>query len=239
MENVFIGSEVILGEGCKIMPFSVITGKSVIGKNTVINSFCEIVDSTIGENCTVSASGITNSQIGDNCKLLSSCIVNSEIGIFRSDESKKNCSVISSYVINSKIAAMAAVGPFAHIREGSVIGEGCRIGNFVEIKKSNIGKSAKSAHLAYIGDAQIGERSNIGCGVVFVNYDGKSKHKTSVGADCFIGSSVNLIAPLEIGDNSFIACGTTITSDLPCNSFAIGRSRPYVRKRRTKPDKEI
>ena len=130
--------------------------------------------------------------------------------------------VENSHVVDSTISEGATVGPFARLR-GANIGKGCRIGDFVEIKQSFMGDGAKSAHLTYIGDATVGERTNVGCGTVFCNYDGKQKHKTNVGSDCFIGANVNLVAPVNVGDNCFIAAGTTITDDLVNDSFAIGR----------------
>lgn len=127
-----------------------------------------------------------------------------------------------SHVVGSTVGEEATVGPFARLR-GATIGKGCRIGDFVEVKSSAIGDGAKSAHLTYIGDAAVGERTNVGCGTVFCNYDGKSKHKTHIGADCFIGANVNLVAPLQIGDDCFVAAGTTVTQDLADDTFAIGR----------------
>lgn len=109
----------------------------------------------------------------------------------------------SSVVRDSAIASDTAVGPFAHIRGRSLIGKRCRIGNFVELKNAELGEGVKVAHLSYIGDATVGEHTNVGCGVVFCNYDGKNKYHTFVGKRCFIGSNCNLIAPLRIGDGSF------------------------------------
>ena len=107
----------------------------------------------------------------------------------------------------------------------SKIGDDCRVGNFVEIKNSTLKSNVKAAHLAYIGDAYIGYRCNFGCGSITVNYDGKNKHKTIIGNDVFVGSNSNLVAPINISDNSFIACGSTITTDVPKNTLSIARSR--------------
>ena len=131
----------------------------------------------------------------------------------------------SSVVRDSAIASDTAVGPFAHIRGRSLIGKRCRIGNFVELKNAELGEGVKVAHLSYIGDATVGEHTNVGCGVVFCNYDGKNKYHTFVGKRCFIGSNCNLIAPLRIGDGSFLAAGTTVHKDAEEGRFVIGRMR--------------
>ena len=131
----------------------------------------------------------------------------------------------SSVVRDSAIASDTAVGPFAHIRGRSLIGKRCRIGNFVELKNAELGEGVKVAHLSYIGDATVGEHTNVGCGVVFCNYDGKNKYHTFVGKRCFIGSNCNLIAPLRIGEGSFLAAGTTVHKDVEKGRFVIGRMR--------------
>lgn len=135
------------------------------------------------------------------------------------------CTIESSYIRDSVIGDHVQVGPFAHIRNQSVIADRVRIGNFVEVKKSRLGKDVKSAHLTYLGDATIGERTNIGCGVITVNYDGVHKHQTVIKEDAFIGSNVNLIAPVTIGKNALVAAGSTITDDVEDNALAIARSR--------------
>lgn len=129
-----------------------------------------------------------------------------------------------SYIVCSHVHARATVGPFARLR-GATIGEGCRVGDFVEVKASYLRDGVKAAHLAYIGDADVGEGTNVGCGSVFCNYDGQNKHKTTVGSNCFIGANTNLIAPVVVGDNAFIAAGTTVTRDIEGGSFTIGRVR--------------
>ena len=133
--------------------------------------------------------------------------------------------VLNSYVTNSTIGAKTTIGPFAHLRDNTDIGSNCRIGNFVEIKKSKIGDKSKASHLAYIGDSDIGYDCNFGCGSITVNYDGVNKYKTIIGDNVFIGCNTNLVAPVTIHNNSFIACGSTITSDVPENTLAIARSR--------------
>lgn len=137
----------------------------------------------------------------------------------------ENSELTASVLEGAKTGASCKVGPFAHLRPGAEIGEGCRIGNFVEIKNARIGAGTKVAHLTYIGDADVGRGCNVGCGVVFCNYDGRKKSRTAVGDGCFIGSNANLVAPVNIGAGSYIAAGTTVTESVPPRSFIIGRVR--------------
>jgi bifunctional UDP-N-acetylglucosamine pyrophosphorylase / glucosamine-1-phosphate N-acetyltransferase len=144
---------------------------------------------------------------------------------------EKNAQIKSfSHLEDSHVGQAASIGPFARLRPGANIGEEVKIGNFVEIKKATLKKGAKASHLAYIGDAEIGENTNIGCGVITVNYDGKNKHKTVVGDNSFIGSDCQLVAPITIGDECFVACGSTITKDLEKGDFAIARSQQSTKK---------
>ncbi len=133
-------------------------------------------------------------------------------------------SVDYSHITSSRVYAHATIGPFARLR-GATVCEGCRVGDFVEVKASVLRDGVKASHLAYVGDADVGERTNVGCGSVFCNYDGKNKHKTTVGCDCFLGANTNLIAPLVVGDRAFVAAGTTVTRDVEGSSFTIGRVR--------------
>lgn len=131
----------------------------------------------------------------------------------------------SSRLYNSSVGANTTVGPFAYIRPDSVIGESCRIGDFVELKSCIIGNGCKVSHLTYIGDAELGEECNVGCGVVFANYDGKNKFRSVVGKRVFIGSNANIVAPVNIADRAFIAAGSTITDSVNAQSLAIARAR--------------
>jgi bifunctional UDP-N-acetylglucosamine pyrophosphorylase/glucosamine-1-phosphate N-acetyltransferase len=130
-----------------------------------------------------------------------------------------------SVITDTRIGARSSVGPFAHLRPESVLGEGARVGNFVELKKTRLGAGAKANHLAYLGDAEIGERTNIGAGTITCNYDGVRKHPTTIGRGAFIGSNSTLVAPVTIGDESYVAAGSAITDDVPADALAIGRSR--------------
>lgn len=137
--------------------------------------------------------------------------------------------VISSVLVGAKIGERCTVGPFAYMRAGSAVGNGCRVGDFVEIKNATIGDGTKVAHLTYVGDCTIGRECNVGCGVVFVNYDGRQKHRSVVGDKCFIGSNCNIIAPVSIGSESYIAAGTTVTQSIEGGDLVVGRSHQVVK----------
>ena len=131
----------------------------------------------------------------------------------------------SSVIIDSKIGERTTVGPFAYIRPESVIGNDARIGDFVEIKKSTIGNNTKVSHLTYIGDAKVGEHCNFGCGTVVVNYDGKKKNTTIIGNNSFIGCNTNLVSPVTVEDNTYIAAGSTIVNDVKEGELAVARAK--------------
>ena len=136
----------------------------------------------------------------------------------------------NNHIQDSIIFGCSVIGPFARIRPGTTICENCKIGNFVEVKNSFIDSGTKISHLTYVGDAQIGRNCNIGCGTVFCNYDGEKKHRCKVGNNVFIGSNVNLIAPLVIGDDCMVASGTVVTQNMPNSTFAISRVKQENRK---------
>lgn len=179
-----------------------------IGQDTVIHPGTILKGKTvIGEGC----------QIGPFVQL-------SDVTVGR------QATVTQSQGLQATIGAEATVGPFAYLRPGTVIGERCRIGHFVEIKNSQIGADSKIPHLSYVGDATIGERVNWGCGSITVNYDGQQKHRTTVGDDSFIGCNVNLVAPVEVGEGAYIAAGSTITRPVPPDSLAIARERETIKE---------
>lgn len=175
----------------------------IIGKDTVIypNNILEGY-TKIGESCTI----LQNSRIKDS-------IIEDEV------------EVQASVILNSRIGKNTTVGPFAYIRPESTIGEGVRIGDFVEVKKSSIGNGTKVSHLTYIGDTEVGSGCNFGCGTVVVNYDGKTKNKTIIGDHSFIGCNTNLISPVEVQDNTYIAAGSTITSTVEEGDLAVARAK--------------
>lgn len=177
------------------------------------------------------------SELSLGCKVYSSVLVegNSKIGVGSTLEQGvvvKNSTILEnttvkaySYIDDSTVSKGASIGPFAHLRPGSKIGEGCKVGNFVETKKSILKPGSKVSHLSYVGDAEIGENTNIGCGFITCNYDGANKHKTVIGKNSFIGSDSQMIAPITIGDGCYVASGSTITNDLKDGDFAVARSR--------------
>jgi len=130
-----------------------------------------------------------------------------------------------SIIEGADIGERASVGPYARIRPGTVLKQDTKIGNFVETKNAIIGKGSKASHLAYIGDAELGENVNIGAGTIFCNYDGVSKHKTLIGNNVFIGSNSVLVAPVKLADNAFVAAGSSVNSDVPADTLAVGRAK--------------
>ncbi len=142
-----------------------------------------------------------------------------------SDASK----VRSSFCVGAFVGKNCTIGPFACLRNGTHIGDNCRIGDYVEVKNSTLADNVKAAHLAYIGDSFVGPGTNVGCGAVFCNFDGKQKRGVQVGSNVFIGANANLVAPLTIGDGAFVAAGSTVTKDVPENSLCIARSKEVVK----------
>lgn len=133
--------------------------------------------------------------------------------------------LISSQIVSSEVGADCHVGPYAYLRPNSKVGNGCKVGDFVELKSATMGDGSKASHLSYLGDCELGVNCNVGCGVVFCNYDGKNKRRTVVGNNVFIGSNSNLIAPLVIEDNAYIAAGSTITDNIESYALAVARAR--------------
>lgn len=156
---------------------------------------------------------VENCCIGKNCLIFGSIIINSIIC--------DGCKITNSVIENSIVREKCSVGPFAYLRQNAFVSKNCRIGDFVEIKNSFLDEGVKAAHHAYIGDAFVGKNTNIGCGTVFANFNGKIKQKIFVGENVFIGANVNLVAPLDIGKNSFIGAGTTVRKNLEDNTFYV------------------
>jgi len=130
-----------------------------------------------------------------------------------------------SHIVESEIGSKCLIGPYARLREGSVILDGARIGNFVETKKTSLGRDSKANHFTYLGDAEVGDEVNIGAGTITCNYDGKDKHKTKIGDNSFIGTNSSLVAPVTIGKNAYVGAGSTITKDIPDNALGVGRGK--------------
>lgn len=176
---------------------------SVIYPNVYIDEECQI-----GESVTIEmGSVIKNSIIEENAYLKA-----------------------YTYLTNSKVMDSASVGPMAQLRPGSVIGPSSKVGNFVEVKNAVLGEKVGLSHLSYVGDAEVGDRTNIGCGFVTCNYDGANKHKTIIGSDSFVGSDCQTIAPVKIGSKSYVGSGSTINKDVPDGAFAIARERQVTKE---------
>jgi bifunctional UDP-N-acetylglucosamine pyrophosphorylase/glucosamine-1-phosphate N-acetyltransferase len=175
----------------------------VIGRDTVIYPNTHISgQTTIGSHCRIEPSVIIkDSTLGDKVTVKAGSVLQ-----------------------ESTVGEDAAIGPMAHLRPGSMLGAHVKIGNFVETKKITMGEGSKASHLTYLGDAEIGKDVNIGCGTITCNYDGVKKHKTVIGDGVFVGSDVQLVAPVTVGANSLIAAGTTVTQDVPPDSLAISRT---------------
>lgn len=188
----------------------------VIGQDTYIGAFCRIIGQTrIGEDCVITgATEIVDSEIADHVRIQSSVLE------------------------GARMESGSDIGPYSHLRKGAVIKSSVHIGNFCEVKNAVLDEKTKCGHLAYVGDADVGKNVNIGCGVIFANYDGKNKFRTQVGDDSFIGSNANLVAPVDVQDNTFIAAGSTITATVHSGDMAIARARQENKKDWFKKKKE-
>ncbi len=188
-----------------------------IGADTVIEPFVQLIGHTkIGADCRIrSYSVITNCEIGDNVLIRPGCILE------------------DSVVHNG-----AQLGPYSHLRPGSDIGEGAHVGNFVETKKTRLGKGSKANHLTYLGDAEIGEGVNVGAGTITCNYDGVNKHQTIIDDGVFIGSDTTLVAPVRVARGAYIGAASCITDDVPEDALAIGRARQIVKEGWAKAQRE-
>jgi bifunctional UDP-N-acetylglucosamine pyrophosphorylase/glucosamine-1-phosphate N-acetyltransferase len=182
----------------------VIDAQVTIGIDTVIEASARLLGKTrIGEDCRVGAGAILDSAtLADRVTIAP-----------------------YSVITDARVDPGAMVGPFSRLRPGAHVCADAHVGNFVELKNTRLGVGAKSQHLAYLGDSDIGAGCNIGAGTITCNYDGKEKHKTTIGAKAFIGSNVNLIAPVKIGRGAKVAAGSTVTEDVPDDALAIARAR--------------
>ena len=201
------GVVIPIDDGIIITDGVIIGAGSVILPGTIMRG-----NTSVGENCEIGPNAyLENAAVGDGCR------------------------IISSYIDSSTLEAGVKVGPMSNIRPNCHIAQGVKIGDFVELKNSNIGECTSVAHLTYVGDADVGARCNFGCGVVTVNYDGAKKYRTTVGDDVFIGCNTNLIAPVTLHSGAYSAAGTTVTEDVPEGALAIGRARQTVKTGWSKP----
>ena len=174
-----------------------------------------------GTDCIIDVNVILDGvvKLGDNVSIGPNTILKDvEIG--------NNTSIEAfSHLVSSKVGKDCIIGPYARLREGSQIDDSAKVGNFVETKKTTLGKGSKANHFAYLGDAEIGSGSNIGAGTITCNYDGKDKHQTKIGDDSFVGTNSSLVAPVTVGSNAYVAAGSVITKDVPDNALGVGRSK--------------
>jgi bifunctional UDP-N-acetylglucosamine pyrophosphorylase/glucosamine-1-phosphate N-acetyltransferase len=175
---------------------------TIVGPGVILNG-----QTTVGAGCRIHAGvRVTGSTIADEVAILD-----------------------HSVIVKSSIAARASIGPFAHVRPGTAIAEDAHVGSFVELKNTRFGKRSKAGHLAYLGDASIGDDVNIGAGTITVNYDGERKHQTVIEDGAFVGSDSQLVAPVTVGKNAFVAAGSSITEDVPPDALALARARQVVK----------
>ncbi len=199
----------------------VIDASVTVGPDTIIEPFVQLLgDTRIGSDCRVrSYSVVQNSVLGDGVLVRNGCVMD-----------------------GAEIADGAVLGPYAHLRPESRIGEGAHVGNFVETKKITLGKGSKANHLNYLGDAEIGAGVNIGAGAITCNYDGVHKHLTRIGDGVFVGSDSTLVAPVTLGEGSYVAAGSCVTLEVPPGSLAVGRSRQVNKEgwasRRRRPEQD-
>jgi bifunctional UDP-N-acetylglucosamine pyrophosphorylase/glucosamine-1-phosphate N-acetyltransferase len=184
-----------------------------VGTDTVIEPFVQLIGKTrIGSDCRIrSYSIITNCEIGDNVLVKPGCIMD-----------------------DSVVRNGAEIGPYSRLRPGSDIGEGAHVGNFVETKKTRLGKGSKANHLSYLGDAEVGDKVNIGAGTITCNYDGVHKHVTVIEDGVFVGSDSTLVAPVRIGREAYIGAASCITDDVPAGALAVARGRQIIKEGWTK-----
>ena len=179
-----------------------------------------------GKDCSVDINVIFEGKVtlGENVTIKSNVVL--------SDVSIGDNSIIESFshLSSALVGSNCNIGPYARLREGSEIGDNAKIGNFVETKKTKLGVGAKANHLAYLGDANVGDNTNVGAGTITCNYDGTNKHKTTIGEDSFIGTNTSLVAPVNIGKGAYIGAGSVITKDVPDEALAVGRGKQVTKK---------
>jgi bifunctional UDP-N-acetylglucosamine pyrophosphorylase / glucosamine-1-phosphate N-acetyltransferase len=200
-----------MAEGVSFLqPDSTSVGPRVVLQRDVVLEPCVRLEGAVevGEGCRIGqGTVITDSVLGEEVEVRPYCVIE-----------------------QARVGAGSKVGPFARLREGTDLAEGVHVGNFVETKKARLHRGAKANHLAYLGDAEIGEGTNVGAGVITCNYDGVNKHRTSIGRNVFVGSDTQLVAPVTVGDGALIGAGSTITRDVPADALALSRAPQTTRE---------
>jgi bifunctional UDP-N-acetylglucosamine pyrophosphorylase/glucosamine-1-phosphate N-acetyltransferase len=194
-----------------------VSSTATVGRDTVIHPNVTVEgDSVIGRGCVLrSGSRITDSTVGDGAEVLDNCVID-----------------------GSEVGEGCKVGPMAHLRGKAVMRKGSKVGNFVELKKTDLGEGAKANHLTYLGDATVGEKTNIGAGTITCNYDGVNKNSTTIGKNVKIGSDTMLVAPVEVGDNAVTGAGSVVTSDVPADALVYGAPARVKKVLASGPSKE-
>ncbi len=188
-DRTYVDTSVELEPDVRLLPGTILEGRTVIGTGSVVGPDSRIVDSVVGAHATIASSLVCESELGDSC----------------------------------------TVGPYANVRAGTRLAANVKVGAFVETKNADIGEGTKVPHLSYLGDADVGPRSNIGCGTITANYDGSNKHHTTIGADVHTGSNAVLVAPVTVGDGATIAAGAVVTHDVPAGALAKGAPARFTR----------
>lgn len=194
--TTFVDDEVEVGRDTVILPFTLLLGRTRIGRDCRIGPGARLIDAVVGDRCEIGESTIEESVIGDDVR----------------------------------------IGPYNHLRPGTRLEPGARVGNFAELKNTRVGRGSRVPHHAYLGDAELGEDVNVGAGAVTVNYDGREKHRTRIEDGAMIGCNVNLVAPVTVGRRAYVAAGSTVTRDVPAEALAVARERQvnkpgWVRRR--------
>ncbi len=210
-EGVELAADVTLGAGVELR------GACRVARGATIRRGSVLVDVAVGEDAVVGPYVVAErATIGPLARVMPFTVIQGF------NEKRPHQTTEADRVV---IGEDARVGPFSRLRQASQLGDKAHVGNFVELKKTSLGDGAKANHLAYLGDAEVGERSNIGAGVITCNYDGFGKHKTRIGEECFVGTDSHLIAPVRLGKGAYVATGTTVSKDVPADALAISRGR--------------
>lgn len=184
-ENTYVGKDVKIGQDTILYPGVILEGETIIGEDCRIGPYTRIVDSSVDKECMIDNSFLLEVKVGQGC----------------------------------------TIGPYSYLRPGTELSEQVKVGDFVELKKSTVGRGSKIPHLSYVGDSIIGEEVNIGAGTITCNYDGIYKHQTIIGDGAFVGSNTNLVAPIKVGAGAFIGAGSTVTKDIPARALAVARGK--------------
>ena len=225
-DGIIISPSAVIGKDTYIY------SQAVIGDNVTVGEGCVIFGNTYLENCTIGDNTViypntfilNNSKIGSNVKIMeNSHIEDATIG--------DSCVIKATWITSSVLEEDVEIGPYSQVRPDCHISKGVRIGDFVEIKNSNVGENTHASHLTYIGDTDCGKRVNFGCGVATANYNGREKNRTKIGDDCFIGCNTNLVAPVTIEDGAYTAAGSTVTVTVPEDAVCIARAREVIKEK--------